>query len=213
MEISITLIIVIVTVLVSIGGFSNQRIQNDLIFYPPAVSQQKQWYRFFGHGLIHADFAHLLFNMFALYMFGELSEAYFVEFLGKSGKLIYLGMYITALPVAILSTFFQHRNNKYYYSLGASGAVSAVVFSAMLLQPGMGVGFLFLPFRIPAFIFGPLYLLISAYLAKRGQDNINHSAHIWGAVYGLVFTFVVMQLIVGFDVVRNFLESVQEYMS
>lgn len=214
MELSITLIIVGITVLVSIGAFSNQKMQGDLIFYPPAAARPGQWYRFFSHGLIHADYVHLLFNMLALYMFGKVAELNFVAFLGKYGKLIFLLMYVLALPVAIMSTFIKQRNNRHYYSLGASGAVSAVVFSAMMMNPGAGVGLLFLPgISIPGFIFGPLYLIISAYLAKRGQGNINHSAHIWGAIFGVVFTIVVMKFFGQLDVIDLFLYEIKRYMS
>ena len=126
MELSITLIIIIVTVLVSIGGFSSHKVMDDLIFYPPAVSQQKQWWRFFTCGLIHADVGHLALNMYALYIFGRSVEKAFIGIFGQYGNFVYLLMYISALVVCLLPTYGKHRNDHNYRSLGASGAVSAV---------------------------------------------------------------------------------------
>jgi len=190
MELTITLVIIIITALVSISGFSNQKIINDLIFYPPAITQRNQWYRFFSCGLIHADVAHLAFNMIALYMFGDFVESAFVTVFGARGKILYLSMYILALWVCLLPTFAKHKNDYYYRSLGASGAVSAVVFAGLLLEPRNKVGFFFIPPVIPGYIFGPLYLLLSTVLEKQAKDNVNHSAHIWGAVFGLAFLIV-----------------------
>lgn len=207
---SITLIIVIITVIVSLTAFSNEKITNDLIFYPPAVSRQGQWYRFFTCGLIHADFIHLAFNMVALYSFGAYVESQFQDLFGDAGKWIYLVLYISALVASLLPTYNKNKDNTYYRSLGASGAVSAVIFAGLLLVPNIPVGIIFLPLRVPGFIFAPLYLLISAYFDKKGGGNINHSAHIWGAIYGLAFT-IVAGYATGFDVIGNFISVVQQY--
>ncbi len=209
MELSITLIIVIVTVLVSIGAFNNQKIMDDLIFYPPAVSKRNQWYRFFSCGLIHADWGHLIFNMLALYLFGRNVEAYFTQIFGDTGKLIYLLMYITALAVSVLPTYFRHKDDYHYRSLGASGAVSAVVFASILFDPITGIGLFFIPIYIAGFIFGFIYLLISNYLDKRGQGNINHSAHIYGALYGIAFTIVAAKLFSEYPVLAAFIDQIQ----
>src|SRR4028118_752845 len=106
MQLSITLIIIIITVLVSIGGLSNQKIVDDLIFYPPAISKQKQWYRFFSCGLIHADWGHLFFNMLSLYFFGPAVERAFSTFNPEAGRWIYLLLYVSALLVSLLPTYF-----------------------------------------------------------------------------------------------------------
>ena len=210
MELSINIILVIITVLVSIGGFSNQKLVEDLIFYPPAITQRRQWYRFFTCGLIHADIAHLLFNMLALYMFGKYVEDGFTEIFGPNGKWLYLLLYVSALFVSLLPTYLQHRNSYHYRSLGASGAVSAVVFAFILFYPLEKLGIFIIPPIIPGFLFGPIYLLISAYLGKRGGDNINHSAHIWGAIYGLAFTIIAGQ-VSGFPVLQLFIEKVSSF--
>ena len=189
MELSITLIIIIITGIISFSALSNQKIIDDLIFYPPAVTKQNQWYRFITCGLIHADVPHLIFNMFSLYMFGEFVERSFASpiLFAEKGKFMYLGMYIVALFVCLIPTFIRHRNDYYYRSLGASGAVSAVVFAGILFDPTAKLGFFFIPPIIPGYIFGPVYLIASTYLEKQAKDNVNHSAHIWGALFGIVF--------------------------
>jgi membrane associated rhomboid family serine protease len=211
MQLSITLVIIIITALVSFGGLSNPKIIDDLIFYPPAVTQQKQWYRFFSCGLIHADFGHLFFNMLSLYFFGPSVEAAFAAFNPEAGKWIYLLLYVTALMVSLLPTYFKNINNSQYRSLGASGAVSAIIFAGLLLSPGSEVYIFFIPIPIPGFIFAPLYLVISAYMERKGNDNINHSAHIWGALYGLAFTILVGYLN-GYNVIQFTIESIKYYM-
>ena len=208
MELSFTLIIVIVTALVSIGGFNNQKIINDLIFYPPSVNRG-QFYRFVTHGFIHADPAHLIFNMIALYSFGENVEVIFTYLFGDKGKLIYLLLYFTALIVASVPDYFKHRDNSYYRSLGASGAVSAVIFTSILFNPNAGIGFAFIPgLSIPGYIFGIIYLIVSTVLAKKAQDNIGHGAHITGAIYGLVFTYVATKFFTNYDILQGFWKQV-----
>ncbi|HET9429743.1 MAG TPA: rhomboid family intramembrane serine protease [Chitinophagaceae bacterium] len=211
MELSITLIIVIITAIVSFSGFSNHKIIDDLIFYPPAITQRNQWYRFFSCGLIHADTAHLIFNMLSLYLFGGFVEEKFVEIFEGKGKILYLVMYVLALMASLLPTYFKNKDNYHYRSLGASGAVSAVIFAGLLLAPYVEVGFFFIPPFIPGFIFAPLYLVFSAYLERKGGDNINHSAHIWGALFGLAFVFVIGKLLADYDAYTEFVEGVKLY--
>ncbi len=221
-QFTITLIIVIITAIISITAFNNQRIIDDLVFYPPAINRG-QWYRFFGCGLVHADYFHLIFNMYALYSFGtnvETGIQYsntpdkengFIQIFGiTNGKLFYLAMYILALGFCLLPTYIKHRNSSMYRSLGASGAVSAVIFAGMVLEPRSGVGLIFIPgVNIPGYIFAPLYLIVSHYLAKRGRDNINHSAHIWGAIFGIIFIIALSYLLTSFDPIDNFVRSIR----
>ncbi len=211
MQLSITLIIIIITVLVSIGGFSRPKIIEDLIFYPPAVSQRGQWYRFFTCGLIHADFGHLLFNMLSLYFFGPGVERAFLEIFGEMGKWLYLFLYVSALLFSLLPTYLKNKNNAQYRSLGASGAVSAVIFAGLMLAPGTEVYIFFIPIPIPGFIFAPLYVLISVLLDRRGGDNINHSAHIWGGLYGLLFV-IVAGYFVQYNAIEEAYERIKSYM-
>jgi membrane associated rhomboid family serine protease len=214
MTLSLTLIIIGMTALISIGGFSNQKVIDDLIFYPPAVTFRRQWYRFFSCGLIHADWAHLLFNMYALYLFGaggrkDGVEYIFKEIFGSKGGLFYIIMYIAALAVCLVPTYLKHRENAQYRSLGASGAVSAVVFAYMMFDPMRGMGLLFLPVYIPGFLFGLIYLLVSSLLARKGHGNINHSAHIWGALFGVLFVIAACKLFSSYPVLEQFVSQIR----
>jgi membrane associated rhomboid family serine protease len=211
-DITVTLIILLLTCVISFAAFSNERLTNDLIFYPPAVTNNKQWYRFITCGLIHADFLHLAFNMYTFYIFGNLVERTFVDIFDGSGKALYGTMYLAALVACLLPTYFKHKNDGYYRSLGASGAVSAVIFAGIILYPTMGLRIFPIPLDIPAFIFGPLYLIVSAYLAKKGHGNINHSAHIWGAVFGVLFLLVTSQFLSNFRPIGHFIEEVSAYL-
>lgn len=210
---TITLSIILLTSVISFTGFSNQKVQDDLIFYPPAITNRNQWYRFVTSGLIHADIMHLLFNMYSFYLFGDLVERTFVQIFGESGKIIYLLLYIISLIVCLLPTYFNNQNNYHYRSLGASGAVSAVIFAGIFLYPTMGMGIFPIPFHIPGFVFGPLYLILSAYLAKKGHGNINHSAHIWGAIFGIVFLIITTTFLSNFNVVENFVNAIKLYIA
>jgi membrane associated rhomboid family serine protease len=210
---SITIVILILTCIVSFTAFSNQKVIDDLIFYPPAITQRNQWYRFITNGVIHADIAHLAFNMFSFYLFGNFVEKDFMYLFNENGKILFLAMYITALAVCLIPTYFQHKDNYHYRSLGASGAVSAVVFAGIFLNPTIKIGLIIIPPIIPGFIFGPLYLILSAYMAKRGGDHINHSAHFWGAVWGIVFVIITCLLLTEFNPITNFLAQVRDYFS
>lgn len=211
---TLTLIIVILTAIISYTAFSNEKIIDDLIFYPPAVTQQNQWYRFITCGFIHADMTHLLFNMFSLYMFGEFVEKTFNEiFTITNGRIVFILLYLTALIVSLLPTYLKHKNDYHYRSLGASGAVSAVVFAGIFLYPTAKIGIFILPPFIPGFIFAPIYLFISAYLEKKGGDNVNHSAHIWGSIYGVVFLIAASYLFSDFNPIYNFTQSIKLWFS
>ena len=152
---TITIIILLLTCVISFTAFSNEKITNDLIFYPTAVTNNKQWYRFITCGFIHADIMHLAFNMYTFYLFGGMVEQAFTDIFGESGKALYAVMYITALVACLLPTYFKHKNDYYYRSLGASGAVSAVIFIGIVLNPTMGMSIFPIPINIPAFVFGP----------------------------------------------------------
>lgn len=210
---SITVIIIIITVLISITAFSNAKVMNDLIFYPPAVTNNNQYYRFITCGFIHADYGHLLFNLLSLYFFGQFVEGAFQYIFGGTGKMLYLAMYVLALVASLLPTYFKNKNNQYYRSLGASGAVSAVIFAGILLDPLNKIYLMFIPVGIPGFVFGPVYLLISAWLDRKGNDNINHSAHIWGALFGIAFLIVAGQITGEYNAVQEFADKLKGYFS
>src|SRR5205814_1492370 len=213
MSINITIIIIIITAVTSFMAFSNRELMDKLIFYPPDIAKRKQWYRFFSNGFIHADIGHLVFNMYSFYLFGPIVEDAFVQIFGDRGKLLYLVMYVSALAACLIPTYRRNKENYYYRSLGASGAVSAVIFAAILLQPLSGIGLIFIPgLTIPGFVFGPLFLIVTAYLDKRGGGGINHSAHLWGALYGVAFLIAMsFALNTGFNPITNFIQSIRDY--
>jgi membrane associated rhomboid family serine protease len=214
LNLSITLVIIIITVGLSIAGFSNHKVIDDLIFYPPAISKRRQFYRFITCGFIHADTMHLIFNMYALYMFGGTVELYFNELFGANGKLLYITLYLSALIVCLLPTYLKNKDNYYYKSLGASGAVAAVVFTYIMLDPMQGIGLIFIPgIYIPAFAFAIIYLAVSAYLDRRGGGGINHSAHFWGSVYGVIFIIVASYFIGKYPLLENFIGQVKAWFS
>ncbi len=179
----VTLAILALTVLVSWQAFGNRRLLERLLLWPPAVERQRQYDRLVTHGFVHADWQHLLFNMITLYFFGRHVEALFTPYIGVLGFALF---YLSAILVAILPTYLRHRRDPSYRSLGASGAVSAVLFAFILVQPWTLIFVFFIP--VPAIVYAVLYIGYSIWMDRRGGDNVNHSAHLWGAGYGVLFT-------------------------
>ena len=181
-----TIIVIILTALVSFGAFNNRQLYNDLILYPPAINRG-QYYRFLTSGFIHADLQHLLFNMLTLYFFGRVME----DFLNNElGKWAFLTLYLGAIVISDIPSYLKNKNNPGYASLGASGGVSAVLFAYIILAPWTTIYVFILP--VPAIIFGVLYMGYSIYMSRKGTDNVNHDAHLWGAVFGIVFILINM---------------------
>lgn len=189
---SSNLIIIAVTCIVSVMAFSNSRLMQDLILWPPAVSRDKQYYRLLSYGLIHADPMHLFFNMFTLYFFGRVMEQLYNALLGPFGFVIF---YAGALVASILPTYLRNRGNSRYRSLGASGAVSATLFAFILLQPWAQILVFVIP--MPAILFAVLYVAYEFWLERQGADNVNHNAHLWGAAYGVLFTILMEPRVLG----------------
>ena len=182
----VLILILAVTCIVSFIAFRNRQVMDDLILWPPAVARKREYYRLLTYGLVHADGTHLFFNMLTLFFFGRAMAPFYNASLGMFGfGLFYLG----GLLVSILPTYLKNRNNSNYYSLGASGAVSAVLFAYILFAPWSQILVLVIP--MPAIIYAVLYTAYSIYMDRRGQDHVNHSAHLWGAAYGVVFTIMV----------------------
>jgi membrane associated rhomboid family serine protease len=181
-----TLAIVLVTSAISVIGFASPALINALILWPPIVRQKNEYYRLATYGLVHGNFVHLLFNMIALYSFGYAIEELYDRDLGNLGFVFF---YVVGLIVSILPTYLRNRDNADYRSLGASGAVSAVLFASVLLQPWSPI-LLYFAIKLPAIVFAVLYVAYSIYADRHAKDNINHSAHLWGAAYGVVFTLV-----------------------
>jgi len=192
LSINSNLIIIAVTCLISIIAFNNARLVQQLILWPPALSRDRQYYRLVTYGVLHADPQHLLFNMLTLYFFGNAMEVLYTHFLGPLGFVLF---YVGGLVASILPTYLRNRDNSRYHSLGASGAVSAVLFAFILLQPWAKIIVFVVP--LPAILYAVLYVAYTFYMERRGTDNINHSAHFWGALYGVVFTIAMEPRIMG----------------
>lgn len=183
----VTLALIAVTVIVSWQAWQQPRLLERLILWPPAVDRHRQYDRLLTHGFIHADWGHLLFNMITLYSFGSTMERYFADRITSVGYLLF---YLSAVVVAILPTYMRHKHDAHYRSLGASGAVSAVLFAFILLSPWSSIYVFLIPIGIPAIVYAVLYVAYSIWMDKRGGDNINHSAHLWGGLYGVMFTLL-----------------------
>jgi len=184
---TLTLILIILTVGISMYAWSNQELMNNWIFHPYSVAKKHQYYRFITSGFLHADWTHLLFNMFSFYMFAQVVEVRLNSIYGmQKAGLFFLMIYIGGIIVSDIYTFFKERNNRNYQALGASGGVSAIIFASILLNPLSKIIIFPVPFGIPGFVFGFLYLIYSYFQAKRMGDNINHDAHFYGAVFGFL---------------------------
>ncbi len=184
-----TIIIIIITALISIAGFSNSTIIDKLILWPRKMDNPAEYYRLLTSGFIHADWPHLIFNMITLYYFGENVEI-ICQALHNSREMFLL-LYGSGIIIASLPTFLKNRHNSYYRSLGASGGVASVLFFTIFYSPWSSMRIMPIPIPIPAIVFGVLYLAYEMYAAKRGAGNVNHDAHLWGSVYGLFFAFIV----------------------
>ena len=188
---SATLIIIIATSLVSILCFTGTLPFDSLKFSAWDVWHRKRWYQMLSSGLVHGGWGHLLFNMLTLYFFGDVVEKYFQAAFGPgTGIILYLLLYVSAIAVSTIGDLVKYKDEPHYSAVGASGAVSAILFASILFEPKMGIYMYFIPIPIPGYIFAPLYLLYCWWAAKRNMDNIGHSAHFWGAVYGLVFPLI-----------------------
>ncbi len=185
----LSFIIIALTVGTSIYAWKNDEVFNKLKLNPYMVIQRQEYARLLGHGFLHADYSHLIFNMFTLYFFGGFVERYF-RVIFDNGNMIFILFYLIAIAVSSTPALIKHKNNHYYSAVGASGAISAVLFTSILLDPFLPIGFLLIPIRIPGFVFGILYIIISLYLSKKNMDNIGHDAHIAGAVFGIIFPIV-----------------------
>jgi membrane associated rhomboid family serine protease len=189
----LTYLIIALTCLISISAFQNKELFSKLLFSPSIIRTHKEWYRFFTHAFLHADWIHLLLNMYVLYLFGSLVEKIFVFYLGTMrGEVSFLILYISSIFASVIPSFQKHKDDFYYTAVGASGAVSAIVFSAIILEPQMELALMFLPIPLPAPIFGILYLAYCWYAAKHSHDNIAHDVHYWGSLFGVLFTLIVL---------------------
>ena len=197
----ITYAILFLTIGFSAYAMNNPEIKFKYIFHPYSINKYNQHYRFLSHAFLHGDYLHLAFNMYALWMFGPIVEKQVLPLLSgtlgepdkKMGMALFILLYTGSIYASSISEYFKNKNNPHYTSLGASGAVNALIFSFITCSPMSQLGFFFIP--MPAWVFGILYLGISYYLSKRNTgsgavDRIGHEAHFWGAMFGILFTLV-----------------------
>ncbi|MBR9921117.1 MAG: rhomboid family intramembrane serine protease [Bacteroidetes bacterium] len=187
---SLTLIIIILTALVSYRCFEDRALFEKLKHSPYLEHNNKEYYRLWTAGFVHGSWMHLIINMFVFYQFGEAVEQNFIYYFGEAkGRIFFLILYLATIPFANLSTLFKHKENGYFASVGASGAVSGILFAYIIFNP-WNILLLFFIIPIPAFIAAVLYLVYSSWAGRRGQDMIDHEAHFYGAVFGFALTLI-----------------------
>jgi membrane associated rhomboid family serine protease len=189
---SLNIIIIGITVIISILSFSNSELFNTLKFNAYFIKERKEGWRFFSYALVHSGWMHLLINMWVLYSFGEIVEQILMVSFKMKGVLYFFLLYLGGILFSTLFDFGKHKNDPYYNAVGASGAVSAVVFASILLYPEGSIFVFPIPFSLPSWVFGILYLIYSAYMGQKGTDSIGHNAHFWGAIFGLVFIIILI---------------------
>ncbi len=184
---------VLTVLLLAIGGISfwawkDSNVMNKLIFIPYLVKEKGQYYRFLTSGFVHADYIHLGFNLFVLWNFGEALQYTFPHVFGATWHFHFLALFLIGVIVSEIPTYLRHRTSPYYRSLGASGGVSSVVFAFIFIYPLEKLYFFLIP--MPAIVYGVGYLAYCTYQDKRQSDHINHSAHLWGSVFGVIYLIV-----------------------
>ena len=195
------LIIVIITSVVSVYAFYNRNLIDQLSLKPNLVYHRFQVHRILTHSLIHADWVHLIVNMYVLYVFGEVCLNYFALYFGGKANLYFLQLYFFSLIASSLFSIFKHKNDPYYSAIGASGAVMAVVFTSIFFDPWNKLWF-FGVVPVPGIVFGILYLIYSVYMGKKNSDNIGHDAHFTGAIFGFIYP-----LLIDFHLLSQFLDK------
>lgn len=181
-------IIFVFTIVTSIYAFSNPQIYSKFILHPYSLSRGNRYYTLISSGMIHKDWGHLLFNMLTFYFFGFALEGMLAG-ISSWGHLQFALIYLVSLILSDVNTIRKHRNDPGYYSLGASGAICAVLFSYILFQPKAMLG-VFLVIPMPAWLFGFLFLGYCMWAAKQARDGINHDAHFYGALIGIAMTLI-----------------------
>ncbi|MGM0946529.1 MAG: rhomboid family intramembrane serine protease [Bacteroidota bacterium] len=191
MTLSLTLLVILLTVITSMIGFNNHRFIERWMFIPYKIKNKNQWDRFFLSGLIHKDYMHLLFNMFTFYFFGGVVERFLAFKYGPlTGGVVFILFYLLGIVVADIPTYLKNKDNSYYRALGASGGTAATVFSSIIIMPLADIC-LFGIICLPGFILGAIFLIYSYTKGKKDNDGINHDAHLFGALFGIVFILLI----------------------
>lgn len=193
---SVTIFLIILISLVSYAAWQKPGLQEKLLFHPYSIKHKNEYFRFITGGFVHSGWVHLFFNMFTFYFFGSVLEVQFESMFGQEGFAYLLSLVIFGIIVSDIPTYFKYKDAPHYRAVGASGGVAAVVFCSIMFFPINDLC-LYGIICIPGFILGPLFLIYSYYQSKRMADNINHDAHFYGALFGVVFSFFIEPRIFG----------------
>ncbi len=201
----LTYVIIAITALLSLFAFNDPRFFDKAKFNPWSITHRNESWRWISGGFIHADYMHLFVNMLTLYFFGPILEDNFVGLFDVKGYFLFAGMYLLAIPFSSMYSYYKHKEDFTYSAIGASGAVSAILFGSILFAPTSGIC-LYYAICMPAWLFGILYLVYEYYMGKRQIDNIGHDAHFYGALFGLVFVIIVHPSVIT-EFIRHFIGS------
>ena len=208
MDFKVTYVLIFITSLISIYSFNKPDVKNQLLFSPYRYVNDKKRWIIISHAFIHADFLHLFFNLYVLFIFGPSLENYF-NITSELGFIYFLSIYILGIIFSTIPSIIKHQQNPNYFSLGASGAVSSIVFAYIIVYPLRELGLIILPgIWIPGFIFGTIYLISEHYLSKKQYSNIAHDAHISGSIFGIIFV-----LLYDFNNLGFFLKKISHYLT
>jgi membrane associated rhomboid family serine protease len=181
----VSIVLIAVTIIISLVAWQKPDLMGKMLMNPYRIQHRNEYWRFVSSGFIHADFTHLFFNLFSFFFFGIQLEDKFNELFPSFASELYILFYVLAIVAADLPTFNKHKNNPNYNSLGASGAVSAVIFAGILFYP-LDPIYLFGVLKIPGIIYAGLFTWYSIEMDKRSRDFVNHSAHLYGGLFGLM---------------------------
>lgn len=184
-----TILLIAITVLVSYAAFKSERLMDRLQFNASKIYHQHEYHRLITHAFVHAGWEHLFVNMIVLYSFGTAIETYFKAYFGDRELIYYSLLYFGGVLASNIYAMIKHHNNYFYNSVGASGAVSSVLFASIFFDPWNMIYFFgILP--IPGIVFAVLYLVYSYQMSHKKSDNVAHDAHFLGALYGFIFPIV-----------------------
>ena len=204
MSILLTYVFIGAAVAATLYAFNRSDFKHKMLHNAYLANHRKEYYRLLSSGFVHADYMHLLLNMWALFLFGKMVEEYFDYFFGYRAGLMFCALYLGGIIVANLPDFFRYKNIPAFNSLGASGGVSSIIFCAVLLQPTMELYIFPIPFALKAYIFAAIYVAYSIFMEKKQLNNVNHMAHLWGAIWGVAFLLITQP-----SVWNSFLEQIK----
>jgi membrane associated rhomboid family serine protease len=189
MTLNITTILIGLNVVASFYAWSNPDVMGKWLMNPYQINKKGEYFRFITSGFIHSDYMHLFFNMFTLYSFGAyLETAFKYQYGNQIGGIFYIILFVVGILVSDIPSYLKHKDNYNYNSLGASGGVSSILFACIFLNPWLSMQIYMIP--IKGIVFALLYVIYSIYMGKKNLDNVNHDAHLYGGLFGVIFMIV-----------------------